>query len=342
MAKRKRLTAPDPERLAVPQERHAMPISDIPTGIIPTPRRAPIADVAGQASAVAALEKVAAEMQAARSEGRMAIKIALEDIAGNYLSRDRVALDEAEMEVLTASLRSRGQQTPIEVVEIEGGKYGLISGFRRVQALRAMADTGEGPNHALAFVRHPEDASDAYTAMVEENEIRVGLTFFERAHIVRKSVAAGVFSSEGEALKELFASASRAKRSKIKSFMPVVDQLGSVLVYPNAVTERLGLALAARLGTEEGFGSRLRDRLRKAVPKTAEDETELLTKALQGKQPKAPAAKQSQKTAVGSETGAGKSVEVSFKPGELRLSGPGVTPALAAQIRALLETSEGA
>ena len=142
MAKRKRLTAPDPERLAVPQERHAMPMSDIPTGIIPTPRRAPIADVAGQASAVAALEKVAAEMQAARSEGRMAIKIALEDIAGNYLSRDRVALDEAEMEVLTASLRSRGQQTPIEVVEIEGGKYGLISGFRRVQALRAMATEG--------------------------------------------------------------------------------------------------------------------------------------------------------------------------------------------------------
>jgi hypothetical protein len=124
--------------------------------------------------------------------------------------------------------------------------------------------------------------------------------------------------------------------------MPVVDQLGSVLVYPNAVTERLGLALAARLGTEEGFGTRLRDRLRKAVPKTAEDEMELLTKALQGKQPKAPAAKQSQKAAVGSETGAGKSVEVSFKPGELRLSGPGVTPALAAQIRALLETSEGA
>ena len=340
MAKRKRLTAPDPERLAVPQERQAMPISDIPVGVIPTPRRAPIADVAGQASAVAALEKVAAEMQTARSEGRMAIKIALDDIAGDYLSRDRVALDEDEMEVLTASLRSRGQQTPIEVVEIEGGKYGLISGFRRVQALRSMAHAGEGPNHALAFVRHPKDASDAYTAMVEENEIRVGLTFFERAHIVRKAVAAGVFSSEGEALKELFASASRAKRSKIKSFMPVVDQLGSVLAYPNAVTERLGLALAARLISEEGFATRLRDRLRKAAPKTAEAEAELLTKALQGKQTKAPAVKQSQKAALGFETGAAKSVKLSFEPGELRLSGPGVTPALAARIRALLVTKD--
>lgn len=317
-----------------------MPISDIPIGVIPTPRRAPIADVAGQASAVAALEKVAAEMHAARSEGRMAIKIPLEDIAGDYLSRDRIALDEDEMEVLTASLRSRGQQTPIEVVEIEGGTYGLISGFRRLQALRALASGGEGPAYALAFVRNPAEASDAYTAMVEENEIRVGLTFFERAHIVRKSVSAGVFASEAEALKELFASASRAKRSKIKSFMPVVDQLGSALTYPNAVTERLGLALAPRLGAEDGFASRLRDRLRKAAPKTVEDETKLLTKALQDKKQGAPAAKQSQETGLGSQDVSAKSVEVSFKPGELRLSGPGVTPALAAQIRALLETAK--
>ena len=78
----------------------------------------------------------------------------------------------------------------------------------------------------------------------------------------------------------------------------------------------------------------------KAAPKTAEAEAELLTKALQGKQSKASAAKQSQKGAVGSETGGAKSVKLSFEPGELRLSGPGVTPALVAQIRALLETQD--
>ena len=32
---------------------------------------------------------------------------------------------------------TRGQQTPIEVLPLRGGRYGLISGLRRVEALKA-------------------------------------------------------------------------------------------------------------------------------------------------------------------------------------------------------------
>jgi ParB-like chromosome segregation protein Spo0J len=310
--------------------------SDIPTGIIPT-RRAPIADVAGQASAVAALEKVSAELISARDEGRMAQKIPLTAVDGNYLTRDRVALDPAEMEALKTSLRNRGQQTPIEVVQTTTGGYGLISGFRRLQALRELAQGEQGEQgvaNVLAFVRQSGDVSQAYTAMVEENEIRVGLSYFERAHIVRRAVEGGVFKSEAEAIKQLFAAASRAKRSKIKSFLPVIDHLGRALLHPNALTERTGLALAARIAQDNQFAGRLRDRLRKAMPETAEDETQLLFKAITGKLPAAkPVPSLPSK---GTKETAPSLVTVDFKPGELRLSGAGVTRELADKIRKLL------
>jgi len=331
MAKRKRLTAPAPGSVSLSGDAPAMHPNDIPIGILPTPgRRAPIADVAGEASAVAALEKVAAELTSARTEGRIIQKLALDAVACDHLARDRVALDSGEMDTLKTSLRARGQQTPIDVVETEPGRYGLISGFRRVQALRELARTEGGTSEVLAIVRAPSDAAQAYTAMVEENEVRVGLSYFERAHVVRSAVDAGVFSSETDALRGLFASASRAKRSKIKSFLPLIGHLGAALGHPNALTERVGLALAARIADDPQFAPRLRDRLRKAQPEDAEDETRLLLKALNDKAPAPPVAK---KTKSAPELAG---VAVSFTPGELRLSGEGVTQALANRIYALL------
>lgn len=336
MAKRKRLTAPVSETTGRPQNKTVTSPTDSSAGIMPTPRRAPIADVAGQASAVAALEKVAAEMTAARAEGRMVVKIPLDAVAGNYLARDRVALDASEMEVLKSSLRTRGQQTPIEVVQTAADRYGLISGFRRLQALRELEAEG-GTSLILAFVRSPSEASDAYIAMVEENEVRIGLSYFERAHVVRSSVKAGVFASEAAALKALFASASRAKRSKIKSFLPVIEHLGASLCFPNALTERVGLRLAARIEADQQFAPRLRDRLRKAGPETAEDEIQLLTKTLDGTvSGKIPAKPKSVEAPAAKQVEIQGDVTIEFKPGELHLTGLGVTQELVDEIRKLL------
>jgi len=222
-------------------------------------RQAPIADMAGAAAATAALEEMAATLQQARDSGRMVIALPLDQIEAGYLVRDRVVVDPEEMAALVESLRARGQQTPIEVVQLAPDRFGLISGWRRLRALRTLAAETGDPRfaQALALLRRPEQASDAYVAMVEENEIRVGLSFYERARIVVKAVESGVFDRDRDALRSLFAAASRAKRSKIGSFLAVVRALDGSLRFPEAIGERLGLQIAQALEADAGLGPRL-------------------------------------------------------------------------------------
>ena len=297
MAKRRRLTPPnitylepDTEGTAprAPETKSLSP--SYPLGVAPKPpARAPIADVAGDASTAAALAEVSAELSNARSEGRLIQALTLDKIDPAHLVRDRINVDAAEMQSLMESIRTRGQQTPIEVVELENRRYGLISGWRRYQALTKLSESesGDGFARIQALIRAPKDLSQAYVSMVEENEIRVGLSYFERAHIVQQTVASGIYSDAAAALADLFASASRAKRSKIKSFLPVVAALGTHLRYPTALTERAGLSLAQKItqGDKE-FLTRLKDRLRHGEPKTPEQELALIGRALSGQSEK--------------------------------------------------------
>ncbi|MGJ8605888.1 MAG: ParB/RepB/Spo0J family partition protein [Marivita sp.] len=273
MAKRKRLTAPNPAFLDTPAPETKSMFS--------APSKAPIADVARDASASAALNELTDTMARARDEGRMVVQLPLDQIVMDHLVRDRLVVEETEMRTLMTSLRSRGQQTPIEVMQLGDGRYGLISGWRRCHALSLMAedDRNDTPT-VLALLRRPEEASDAYLAMVEENEIRVDLSYFERARIVAKAVEEGVFAMERTALQELFHAASRAKRSKIGSFLPVVRALDGHLRFPHALGERLGLGLAQALTDDPGFADRLQARLTGAERDTADAETAVLTKAL--------------------------------------------------------------
>ena len=270
MAKRKRLTPANPAFLDTPAPETKSMFAT-----------APIADVARDASASAALDELSDTMARARDEGRMVVDLPLDQIEVDYLVRDRLVVEETEMRTLMASLRDRGQQTPIEVMQIGDSRYGLISGWRRCKALSLIAeeDRNEAPT-VLALLRKPEEASDAYLAMVEENEIRVDLSYFERARIVAKAVEEGVYAMERTALQELFRAASRAKRSKIGSFLPVVRALDGHLRFPHVLSERLGLGLAQALTEDPGFVDHLRARLKAAEPDSAEAETAVLVKAL--------------------------------------------------------------
>jgi len=274
MAKRKRLTPPNPSYLDTPPALETK-------SMFSTPRSAPIADVARDASSTAALSEMAESLARARDEGRMVVALPLDEIVMDHLVRDRLVVDATEMQALKTSLRSRGQQTPIEVMQLEDGRYGLISGWRRCQALSEIAqeDRDYDPT-VLALLRRPEEASDAYLAMVEENEIRVDLSYFERARIVAKAVEEGVYGTERTALQMLFRSASRAKRSKIGSFLPVVRALDGVVRFPHGLSERLGLSLAQALNDDPGFAPRLQAQLEAVEVETPEAETALLTKAL--------------------------------------------------------------
>lgn len=244
----------------------------------------PIAQVAGEAAATSALREVAGELAAARAEGRMVQRLALDQIEADHLVRDRMRTDDAEMEVLCASIRARGQQTPIEVVGLPNGRYGLISGWRRLQALQRLAgEEGAEPGRlgtVLALLRRPETAADAYLAMVEENEIRVGLSYYERARIAARAAELGVHPSPQMAIRALFASASRAKRSKIASFLLIHAELDGVLGFASAIPERLGLSLSHMLEKYEGLGAQLRRDLTRARPTSEEAEMALLHRAL--------------------------------------------------------------
>ena len=289
MAKRKRLTplgieTAHPEAdISSPDSRAPETKAMHPFGVAPPP----ISRVAQDAAATAALREVAQELTQAREDGRLVQRLPLEAIVADHLLRDRLAADDDDMASLIDSLRAHGQRTPIEVTDLGHGRYGLISGQRRLTALlRLRAETEEARfDHVLALLRRPASASDAYIAMVEENEIRAGLSYWERARIAAKSVDAGVFASEKIALQRLFAAASRAKRSKIGSFITLVQALDGHLRFPAALPERLGLALVSRL---EGQGQARADliaALRAADPATAAAEQATLARWLAAPRP---------------------------------------------------------
>lgn len=309
----------------------------------PRSTRAPIAEVSGDAAAQSAFEEVAGELRAARAEGRMVARLPLGSVEAGHLVRDRLAMDEGEMAVLKTSLAQRGQQAPIEVVDLGAGRYGLISGWRRLMALRALQQEEEGEedtrfSHVQALIRSPEDAAAAYRAMVEENEVRAGLSFYERARIAVKAADEGVHPDAPAAVQALFAAARAPKRSKIVAFTALVTALDDALRFPASIPEKLGLALAAALQADTGARRRLREALRKADPKDPAAERRVLERALkgQGAEPGPRRATATRGTASGTPAAEDLAPGLTLEAGHRRivLSGAAVDAALAEDLRA--------
>lgn len=329
MAKRKRLS---PLPVLEPGTTRAPETKALKDGWAGT-RAAPIAEVAGASATQAALEEVAGELADARSEGRLVQQIALDAIDEAYLVRDRTVVDADEMAALEASLKARGQQTPIEVVALEDGRYGLISGWRRLMALRGL----EGVKTALCLVRPPQSASEAYLAMVEENEIRASLSYYERARIAARAAEQGAFPTARLAVKGLFANVSSSKRSKIGSFLAVYDALDEVLQFPAALSERQGLALAKALEAD----AELVGRITEALEGPAEDavgEQMALSAVLEAQGTVVPptSPERKEKRHVGSQAISGADVRVARGKGRITLSGTGVTEDLMDALEAWL------
>jgi ParB-like chromosome segregation protein Spo0J len=278
MAKRKRLSPPrlDAAPEAAPETKSAFP--SYPLGIAPT-RQMPIAAVAGDAAGKAALDEMSRSIGEARAEGRLIQWLPLDAIDAGYLMRDRMGADEDEMRALIESLRERGQQTAIEVADLGEGaepRWGLISGWRRLTALRRIAEEDGEQGRVLAIPRSPRNAAEAYRAMVEENEIRVGLSHYERARIVVRAADAGVYEDDTAALRALFGAATRSRRSKIGSFVRIVRALDGTLRFPTALGERAGLALAYALEDDPSLAARLTSKLEEAGCAEAGAEAELI------------------------------------------------------------------
>jgi ParB family transcriptional regulator, chromosome partitioning protein len=247
----------------------------------------PIAHIAGEASAAAALAEISASVIEARNDGRMVVALPLNDVIANHLLRDRISASDDENAALIDSMREHGQRQPIDVTALplnDGSeKWGLISGWRRLSALKALYEETGDPRFARvqALVRKPQNAAAAYTAMIEENEIRADLSHYERARIVALAVQDGVFDSERAALRGLFGHVSRAKRSKIGSFIVVYRALDQYLRFPTMISERLGLRLAEKI--TDGFATSLQAALERAGATSASAEAAALEAAMASK-----------------------------------------------------------
>lgn len=326
---RRRLTPASPGGSDVPRAEHLRG-ADVLLRLSPHPAPAPIASVAAEAAGAAAAGEMAEALRQARDGGRLVLDLPLEAIAPDHLLRDRLPTEDAEMAGLRESLRAHGQRTPIEVTPLAGAlPYGLLSGWRRLAALKALlAETNE-PRFATvqALVRRPETAADAYVGMVEENEIRLGLSHYERARVAALATKRGVFESEKRALLALFANASRAKRSRIRAFLDIYHALDGVLRFPAHLPERLGLRLVEKV--RAGEGALIAQAIDRDDPQTPEAECATLTALVAP-----PAGTPTRPAAILP----GVTLEESLRGRTLtlRLRGEGVTPELRAEIRRLL------
>ncbi|MBB5723906.1 ParB family chromosome partitioning protein [Loktanella ponticola] len=229
---------------------------------------APIAQVAGEAAQLGSSETPAAKLNRldadklrdAVKSGLLIQEIPLDQIKTDDLVRDRTIIDEGELNELIAAITISGLRLPIEVYKDGQGAYQLISGYRRMLAFQSLNKAYDGGYGAIkAIVREPRDMATSFMAMVEENEIRANLSHYERGRIAVLAARQGAFPSTDDAIAKLFIAASKSKRSKVKSFAEVFECLGDVLKFPEDLTERRGLRIAAAI--RHGVEDRLRDAL---------------------------------------------------------------------------------
>ena len=93
----------------------------------------------------------------------------------------------------------------------------------------------------------------------------------------------GVYPDARKAVKDLFAHAPRAKRSKILKFVTLRETLGGTLRFPTAIPEHLGLALEKAITGDPKAAQRISSALKDAAPEDAAAERKVLEAAL--KQP---------------------------------------------------------
>lgn len=225
----------------------------------------------------------AKEFRAAVADGRLLVRLAINEVRTDDLPRDRMDLEAAassdEMAELKTSIRERGQREPIEVFAVGIGEFQLKKGWRRLTALRQLhAETGD-PRFAEVVARVSPGGGDRialYIDMVEENVIREDLSFAEMAQIA--IVAARDLEVEGldaeAAVGRLFGSLHKMKRSYIRSFVVLLEVLGDDLKFPKAVSRNLGVDVSRRLQGDRTSAPPLRELLRDAG--SAEEQARIL------------------------------------------------------------------
>jgi ParB family chromosome partitioning protein len=207
--------------------------------------------------------------------------IPLAEIDEASLTRDRTALDDEALTELRLSIAVSGLRMPIEVYELAEPRgphrYGLISGFRRLAAVRALAETFHDKSRFAAipaFVREPKSAEEVYVQMVEENAIRAEVSPWEQAMVAVKSARAEAYPGIDAAIEALYGNLSRQKRTRLRAIAHLADDLEGYLTAPETLSERQLLRLAPLIPL--GYG----DLLRAAITESGATDPEAEWRAL--------------------------------------------------------------
>ena len=199
--------------------------------------------------------------------------VPLDAIEAEALTRDRSSSDEDALAELQRSIAANGLRLPIEVFAIRDApdRYALISGHRRLTTYRRLRDLSAdtGKYAAIpAFIRRPDSVEAAFTAMVEENEIRAELSPWERGRIAVAARDAGVFPTIDAAVETLFASGSAIKRRRLRTLAALVETMDGALAAPEALSLRQALRIAAAV--ERGYADLICHALEETALRTAD------------------------------------------------------------------------
>ena len=259
----------------------------------PPARRGPMASAIAETSDATA-ERVAAEA-AIREEndalahehvrlkklGLITDLIQTSEVLTGKLTRDRSSNADPELAELKASIQSVGLSNPIRV-EQTGAGYELIQGFRRLSAFRELAAETGDPRYTripAAMVPRGEPIADLYRKMVDENLVRKDLSFGEMATLAL-SFARDTDVDAGDAVSTLYASALKQKRTYIRQFARVLEELKGAVKYPEAIPRALGLDIYRLLESEQRRAGEVVAALQAQPERDAATEVRVLRDAL--------------------------------------------------------------
>lgn len=215
-----------------------------------------------------------------RKSGLILTRVPVQAVRTEKLKRDRREMDEEGLVELRDSIRAIGLSNPIHVERAADG-YELVQGLRRLTAFRSLFEEGGDARFAeipAVVLAEGETIDRLYRRMVDENLIRADISFAEMAMLARSYAAdaSTEIADPDAAVQVLFGSAGKQKKSYIRAFAQLLDRAGDDLRHPQAIPRALGLSLRGWLDREEGAIELLRQRLRAAPARTADEELSIL------------------------------------------------------------------
>lgn len=275
-----------------------MPVEDTPQAAPETKamplRRGPMATAIGENSR--SLQERKELEQAIRTEndalatehvrlkklGLIVDMIALDQIDAGKLVRDRAGAPDMELEELKDSIRSIGLSNPIRVEKV-GDRYELVQGMRRLSAYRALLEETGREDFAFipaGLVAQGESLEALYRRMVDENLVRKDISFGEMAELARGYAADPQTdcNDADKAVAILYKSAGYQKRSYIRTFVALLDDIGDMLEHSYAIPRNLGVTLRKRMEEVPGIPAKIKAEVSGWNDRPVNDELDMLRK----------------------------------------------------------------